>query len=209
MKSAPLISAFLLLTACNQSEPSEPVTTPDTGDSASGEPIAADATAPASSPAPTPKPGEPATSACADTEGALFSCKVRDGRTVAVCVQKDDQGREYAQYRFGKADQPPELAWPTSYSQDRMRWASVPYSGGGEAQLSFQRDDIEYVVYSRVVRTNFNAGEGNDPKFEAGVYVYRAGKQISDLRCTGEDEPSVSVGMAERLGVQQDDLFTD
>ena len=205
MKSAPLVSALLLLTACNQSEPSEPATDGDAGVG----PIAAETPAPSATPSPSVASGQPASSACAETEGTLFSCKVRDGRTVAVCVQTDEQGREYAQYRFGKADQPPELAWPTSYAQDRMRWASVPYSGGGEAQLSFTRGDIEYVVYSRVVRTNFTAGEGNDPKFEAGVYVYRSGKRISDLPCTGEGEPSVSVGMAERLGVHEDDLFTD
>jgi hypothetical protein len=151
----------------------------------------------------------PATSACAETEGTIFSCKIRDGRTIAVCVQRDEQGREYAQYRFGQDDELPELAWPTSFDESGMQWASVPYSGGGEAQLSFLRGDIRYVIYSRVIRTNFSPGEANDPVFDDGAHVYRGARRISSLPCAGEAARPVSVAMAERLAEQQDDLFTD
>lgn len=151
----------------------------------------------------------PATSACAETEATIFSCSIRDGRTIAVCVSRDNQGREFAQYRFGQSDQPPELAWPTSFEERGMQWASVPYSGGGEAQLSFARGDIRYVIYSRVVRTNFTAGEPNDPSFEDGAYVYRGARRISALPCAAEADRSVSVAMAERFAEQQDELFTD
>ena len=151
----------------------------------------------------------PTASACAETEATIFSCTIRDGRTVAVCVQRDEQGRQYAQYRFGQRDEPPELAWPTSFDERGMQWASVPYSGGGEAQLSFARGDVRYVIYSRVIRTNFTPGEPNDPRFEDGAYVYRGERRISSLPCAGEAARPVSVAMAERFAEQQDTLFTD
>lgn len=192
----------LALSGCDASEPDA-----DTAPDASENELAVEAEA---RPEPNPSPANhPATSACAETEATIFSCTIRDGRTIAVCVQRDEQGREYAQYRFGQGDTSPELAWPTSFDERGMQWASVPYSGGGEAQLSFARGEIRYVIYSRVTRTNFTPGEPNDPAFEDGVYVYRGERRISSLPCAGEAARPISVAMAERFADQQDELFTD
>ncbi len=205
MKGVALAVFVLTATACDRSDPDEPVMQVDT-DSAVGEPAgSASPTAATDSVA----ANLPETSACAETEGTIFSCRIRDGRMIAVCVRRDEQGREFAQYRFGKPDGTPELVWPTSFAERGMQWASVPYSGGGETQLSFARGEIRYVIYSRIVRTGFGEGVPNNPKFEDGAYVYRAERRISDLPCAGQADEPVSVPMAERFAQQQDDLFTD
>ncbi len=192
----------LLAAACDRGEPTEPVTRIDPDSEGAG----ARTETPAAQAVDSILPD---TSACAETEGTVFSCKIRDGRTIAVCVRRDEQGREYAQYRFGEGGEPPELAWPTSFDGRGMEWASVPYSGGGEAQLSFARGDIRYVIYSRVIRTGFGKGGRNDPKFEDGAYVYRGDRRISALPCAGEADTPVSVAMAEHFAEQRSDLFTE
>lgn len=199
--------AFLALAtaACERVEPEAPPNEVETEESAA-EPMELSSPTGTSDPA---SANYPATSGCTESEGTIFSCKIRDGRTIAVCVSRDEQGREFAQYRFGADDAQPELAWPTTFEQRGMEWASVPYSGGGEAQLSFARGDIRYVIYSRVIRTNFEPGEPNNPKFEDGAYAYRGEGRISELPCAGKADKPLSVAMAERFADRQDELFGD
>lgn len=199
--------AFLVLAtaACERVEPEAPATEVDTEESAT-EPMELSPPTGTSDPA---SANYPATSGCAESEGTIFSCKIRDGRTIAVCVPRDAQGREFAQYRFGADNAQPELAWPTTFEERGMEWASVPFSGGGEAQLSFARGDIRYVIYSRVIRTNFEPGQPNNPKFEDGAYVYRGERRISELPCAGEADQPLSVAMAERFADWQAELFVD
>ena len=209
MRRVACLLSALALAGCDGAEKGEPGREIDEKVDESGAKPLVEPTGEVDAGAPDETDGYPATSACAETEGTVFSCKIRDGRTIAVCVQRDEQGREYAQYRFGQSDEPPELAWPRSFEERGMQRASVPYSGGGEAQLSFVRGEIRYVIYSRVIRTNFAAGEPNEPAFEDGAYVYRGDNRVSSLPCAGEADRPVSVAMAERFAEQQDDLFTD
>lgn len=136
--------------------------------------------------------------ACAADEQELFSCTAGSKR-IAVCGVTNAQGQKTAQYRFGT----PEEA---EIVLDGGRFANVPYSGGGEAQIAFANGATRYIVYSRTVRTNFTAGEPNNPEFTDGVMVLRNGETIADRQCTGDVE-SVDVMAGDSFGGVANELF--
>lgn len=147
-----------------------------------------------------------ATTLCGAKETPVFSCTVRGGKIASVCLAKGDDG-EFAQYRFGRPDAAPELVWPTD-GNGQIEWASVPYSGGGEAQLSFAIGDVRYVVYSKVVRTNFTAGEPNNPAMTDGVMVLRSNKVAASLACDGTALLPIDIDAAQAHLAEANDLFT-
>lgn len=135
--------------------------------------------------------------ACSAPERTLFFCEA--GRAqIAVCGTTDMEGRPNAQYRYG-VDQA-ELVLSNG------RFASVPYSGGGEAQIEFASGTTRYIVYSRTVRTNFAAGEANNPEFTDGVMVVRDGETVADRQCTARTR-SIDVVAGEDYGGVRDRLF--
>ena len=146
---------------------------------------------------------------CAAGETVIFSCRLRNGKQVAVCVARDGQGARFAQYRYGAKGKTPELVWPSTPEQGRLSYASAIYSGGGEQQLHFARGNIGYTMFSRVVRTNFTEGEPNNPAISDGLVVTRSGRIIAAHACTGADLTPMQTGPAERYIPMDDDLFVD
>ncbi|MCW3837384.1 hypothetical protein ACFQ1E_15540 [Sphingomonas canadensis] len=131
---------------------------------------------------------------CKPGETVVFSC--RSGtKTISVCGGTAN-GANYAQYRFGTAKKL-ELSYPAS-GTGTMQWARTGYSGGGEAQVSFTSGSHGYTVYSRTVRTNFDA-RGNMPEFSSGVLVRKDGKQIRDISCTPRDSGNVDADAAAKF----------
>ena len=128
------------------------------------------------------------TGLCAPDEDVLFSCQLENRKMASVCGVTNKAGSAVAQYRYGKSGQVPELTWPEADSGERLEFASVPYSGGGEAQLHFRRGDTQYIVYSRVIRTNFTAGEPNDPDLADGIFVRKGDRIVARHAC---DDPEV------------------
>ena len=133
---------------------------------------------------------------CASGEAEVFSCKVAGGKRIAIC----GTGRGEAEYRFGDGE--PELVLSGG------RWASVPYSGGGEAQVAFASGDTRYVVFSRIVRTNFAAGEPNDPAISDGVIVLEDKEVIGIQLCDDPDVAAIDYDLAEVHFPRADDLFS-
>jgi hypothetical protein len=137
-----------------------------------------------------------AASLCAANETPLFQCRV--GRKMAAVCGGRSGGRTYAQYRFGRPGAL-ELTYPNSRNgSGTLRRASIPFSGGGEAQFHFTSGNHQYVVFSRTVRTSFGAG-GNNPEFSAGVTVRRNGRVLRTLGCSDGDSANVDLGAAERF----------
>ena len=135
---------------------------------------------------------------CASGEAEVFSCKVAGGKRIAICGT--GTGRGEAEYRFGDGE--PELVLSGG------RWASVPYSGGGEAQVAFASGDTRYVVFSRIVRTNFAAGEPNDPAISDGVIVLEDKEVIGIQLCDDPDVAAIDYDLAEAHFPRADDLFS-
>ncbi|MHA6333091.1 hypothetical protein ACXYL9_05350 [Qipengyuania sp. CAU 1752] len=134
---------------------------------------------------------------CSAEEQAIFSCKVDSGKRLAVCATANGK----AQYRYGETT--PELVL------DGGEWASVGYSGGGEAQIAFANGAARYVVFSRMVRTNFAPGEPNYPKITDGVMVMDDGKVTAIRLCDDPDVLPIQYDAAEATMQKRDELFTD
>ncbi len=148
-------------------------------------------------------PAKPSTSpparaqvACTESEEPLFSCKVENGKQLAVCAAESGN----VQYRYGKAEA--ELVL------DGGEWARAAYAGGGEAQIAFANDDHRYIVFSRMVRTNFAPGEPNIPAISDGVIVLRNDEVLSVQVCDDPDLLPVQYDAAERALPLADELFT-
>ncbi|MEH6663002.1 MAG: hypothetical protein V7679_15255 [Parasphingorhabdus sp.] len=148
-----------------------------------------------------------ATGWCSPKEPVLFSCQLTNRKVISVCGTENGAGNKTAQYRFGALGQSPELTWPEATGKHRLTFASVPYSGGGEAQISFSRGDVTYVVYSRVVRTNFTAGEPNNPEMTDGVMVMKNKQMASDLVCADPDVFPVNYDLASEYADRSDEAF--
>lgn len=148
-----------------------------------------------------------ATGWCSAKEPIIFSCQLKNRKVISVCGTENGAGHKTAQYRFGNLGKSPELAWPEAAGKGNLTFASVPYSGGGEAQLSFSRGDVTYAVYSRMVRTNFKAGEPNNPEMTDGIMVLKGKKTVSDLVCANSDVVPVDYELASEYANQSDEAF--
>lgn len=162
---------------------------------------AADTAAVDASATPAPAPSEaPDTMAktmvCGEGGETLFACRVASGKRITVCANPDGG----AQYRFGK-DQPELTLEGGSFAQ-------AAYSGGGEAQIAFTGKGTRYVVFSRVVRTNFAADETNNPAMSDGVVVLDGERVIGMQLCSGADTQPVDSTLAEARLSRADELFT-
>lgn len=144
---------------------------------------------------------------CAQGEEALFACSLKNGRAVAVCKAGEGGDKGLVQYRYGKPGVAPELSWPQNSDDGKLTFASVPYSGGGEAQLGFARGAVRYIVYSRIVRTNFKPGEPNNPAITDGVMVVENGKVKANYACDGQASKAVDVNLATKYLGDDDKAF--
>lgn len=191
----------LLLAACQQAAPTtvtqETVAAPAPQQLASAPAEAADAA--------TAEPSRTATGLCAADEPVLFSCQVRTGKTVSVCGADGKDGQRFAQYRYGRTGIAPELTFPASPADGELAFATTPYSGGGEGQLMFMRGNVQYVVYSRTIRTRFD-GQGNDPVNEDGVAVMRGERLVSRFACADRDTQSVDLELSDQLAGDAPDV---
>ncbi len=153
------------------------------------------------------KPSDPKVG-CDTPEDEIFSCKLENDRRVTVCLSGTGEGR-HAQYRYGTPGKPAELTLPVAGGQDEpTRYANVMYSGGGEQQIVFTNGEYRYTVFSRVVRTNFEPNEPNDPAISDGLMVQRRDKIIALHSCEYTDDlkpvdtdraGSVMIGQVEPL----------
>ena len=147
----------------------------------------------------------PANGLCIAGEEVIFSCQLENKKLASICGAANKSGKIVAQYRYGKPGESPELLWPETNSKDRLKFASVPYSGGGEAQLHFKRGGHQYVVYSRVIRTNFTVGEPNEPSLEDGIFVRKGEKIIARQSCADSSVMPIDYEKAERYADKSND----
>ena len=134
---------------------------------------------------------------CTDGEETIFSCEMAGGKRLAVCAAPQGKG----QYRFGK--DAPELTLSGG------RWSNTMYSGGGEAQILFSNGDTDYIVFSRMIRTNFAPGEPNNPAISDGVVILRGDEFAGMQLCAGgQAEVPVHYDAAKRAFGEIEDIFT-
>lgn len=139
-------------------------------------------------------PGHP--SLCRTGEKFLFACDL--GRSkVAVCGGTSPSGRDYAQYRFGRPGRL-ELVHPAGLEEGAgsMTWAFTGYSGGGESQIRFVNEGVEYVVYSSVTRAGFDEENFSAHDFRGGLLVRRGNRTLSKMSCqaSADAQPDINNG---------------
>jgi hypothetical protein len=132
----------------------------------------------------------PHQSLCARGEAEIYQCRI-GGQFVAVCGGQAN-GRTYAQYRHGTPGHL-DLVYPatTGDGAGSFTYARTGYSGGGELQIRFLNQGVEYILYSSTIRTGFG-NHPNNPAFIDGLIVRHDGHTLSSRRCSGE-----SIGDAE------------
>ncbi|MEO6280328.1 hypothetical protein [Roseateles sp.] len=136
---------------------------------------------------------------CHPDERAIFSCALRNGKTVSVCSSQAlsaDEG--YLQCRYGRPGRI-ELEYPTirNGSQARFEFESHrPYQGEYE-NLEFEKDGHRYSIYR--VLTN-ESGQKNS----AGIRVHRlSADQTSPLVDTLCKAPLVPPSMGLEMIVNE------
>ena len=117
----------------------------------------------------------------------MFECDTGRQR-VAVCAAVTN-----VQYRAGR---PGHIALASPPRSAGLSYANRPYSGGGEAQVTFANGRYAYTVYSNVIRTSFGADGRHDPAFGAGVIVTRDGRPLSARRCVAPADATLDLTLA-------------
>ena len=105
------------------------------------------------------------------------------------------------EYRFGK--DAAEIALPIA------QFAQVMYSGGNEVQAGFYAGSVRYIVFSRMIRTNFKADEPNNPAISHGVIVTRDGEFEAMHLCDDADTTGLNLNALKAALPRQDNLLTD
>lgn len=185
------LAAFCALAACSAEQQNEVVAETRSEQAQATNPSSVGPSAAADVPEPSRGGG------CKADEDTIFSCKTAANKRIAVCAVPGGT----AEYRYGAGE--PELTVAGG------RFASVPYSGGGEAQIAFDNAGMRYVVFSRMVRTNFEAGEPNNPAISDGVMVLRGTKVLSVVECADAEPVPVQYDVAARHMDREDELFTE
>lgn len=135
---------------------------------------------------------------CPAEETPIFTCTFKDGKRVAVCGAGEGIGR----YRYGGSKPEIEI--------NGGQYASVMYSGGGEAQIAFDNGDTRYTVFSRMVRTGFDEDGNNVPAISDGIVIERGGKFLDIKLCDGFDPPlPVQNSVANAVWEDEGELLTE
>lgn len=137
---------------------------------------------------------------CIGAETVIFHCKIESGEHLSVCGTQNGSMRS-AEYRFEGDTKSIVLAGG--------EFAAVPYSGGGEGQIAFNNGAVRYIVFSRMVRTNFEPGEPNNPAISDGVLIERGGRFAGLRKCDDPDIMPIQDDTAQKYMDMRDELFTD
>lgn len=124
-----------------------------------------------------------AQSLCTSEETSLFTCSIGE-RQVSVCASKElSRTSGYVQYRAGRPEQAPELAFPAQKVHPAQHF-SVGSAGSAKSSLvnlHFEQSGYSYTVYRQSAAFDTNG---------AGVRVKAPDGRSSRLRCREESPPS-------------------
>ncbi len=121
---------------------------------------------------------------CEAHEKLVFGC-VTGKKVASICASPDVTSTTgYVQYRYGTVGRL-ELVYPDHRKPPKGHFffSRTDYSGGEENRIRFNNDGYDYVVFNNTVRTNFKAGEPNNPQESAGIFTRRTGKTSRPRKC--------------------------
>jgi hypothetical protein len=137
-------------------------------------------------------------SLCAAEEQIVFSCQTRKKKIISLCASPLLDGASgYMQYRFGAANETPELVYPGEQSHPAASFVSgaLPFSGGGAAYVTFANGDRAYSVFTGI-------GKGWEKK---GVTVRKIGQpQKVYIPCLGPWTSQLGPEFFQKTGIPED-----
>lgn len=79
-----------------------------------------------------------------------------------------------------------ELVYPVELvpPKGRFFFSRTDFSGGDENRIRFNHEGDDYFAFNKTVRTNFKAGDPNDPSESAGIFIRLKGKARPVRRCS-------------------------
>lgn len=122
---------------------------------------------------------------CRPNEAVIASCSIGH-KSVSVCGAKNGS----PSYRFGTPQK-------IEIEAHHIRMARRAYSGGGETQILVRNNAYKYILYDRMVRSNFNSSGENDPEFLSGLLVMKSGKVVQSRLCSSNNEVFIKSRVAE------------
>jgi len=120
---------------------------------------------------------------CNSDEQLVFGCSLVNKKMVSICASPSFTPTSgYVQYRYGTLKKV-ELSYPSAFEppMGKFFFSHAMFSGGGASSIRFINKGHEYVVFDKMVRTNFTPGEPNNPEFSSGVITRYRGKNTSFL----------------------------
>jgi hypothetical protein len=129
-----------------------------------------------------------ADSLCLKSEAVYFSCAAGK-KLVSLCGSNQiNESEGYITYRYGSKAHL-ELEYPNKITHPK-RLFSVEYqlwAHDERTDINFKNGAYYYSIYSQFIGGLFDPNVTNSGYGEsAGVIVSRKGKEIADIRCTGE-----------------------
>lgn len=122
---------------------------------------------------------------CRPNEVVIASCSI-GRKSVSVCGAM----KSSSSYRFGTPQK-------IEIEAHDIRMARRAYSGGGETQILVRNNAYTYILYDRMVRSNFSSSGENSPDFSSGLLVVKSGKVVQSRSCSSNTEVFISSRVAE------------
>lgn len=118
---------------------------------------------------------------CLNNEKIVFSCQPGK-KTISLCQPVGPE--KTLIYRYGTSTKL-ELVYPGVGGNEKgvFTRSSKPLFGGGITEVVFQHSDYEYRVYSKLGRSSGASQSAQNPEFEDGIVIKRAGKELKKLVC--------------------------
>ncbi|MEM5342890.1 hypothetical protein [Paraburkholderia azotifigens] len=115
---------------------------------------------------------------CKQDEQVVFNCELKKS-TASLCIDK--KTRKFV-YRNGTRDKMDLQVPARDKGEDAnpFQFSNVPYAGGGEAHVRFERGDYNYYLYDKTVKT------ADGPEMSAGIVVFRQKRKIAEMACQND-----------------------
>ena len=135
-------------------------------------------------------------SLCSSNEEVLFSCALR-GKTVSLCASPElskDSG--YLVYRYGALGKSPELTYPENSIKpaDAFTLYHSSYAKGSSTQISFQRREVSYTLYSESNVFDVNG---------SGIAIEKFGNRVAHLKCNEKSKVVGNLSVLTKLEIPE------
>lgn len=126
-----------------------------------------------------PSPAHADATLCQPDEAVVLTCHLGE-KTLSLCRPR--AASHALRFRLGRSGHVArEYPTPGSSAPGAFVRSERPLIGGGETSVSFTADGAAYTVFSRVARSERDAGGAGVPEFEDGLTITRDGESLTKI----------------------------